>query len=165
MINWTIYAIECVAAVILFTLAIVIPLCKNPVWWIHDYPKDIQEKYFETHERIPAAPLSTPALIKKGGALLLILAVLVALMILAGATTFSSAFFAGYGLWLLVDWYDCFVLDWVLFANMKRIRLPGTEHMDKAYHQKKYHVIHSCIGMALGLLPCLLCAGLAALIG
>lgn len=28
--------------------------------------------------------------------------------------------------------------------------------MDKAYHQKKYHVIHSLLGMALGLIPCLL---------
>lgn len=42
----------------------------------------------------------------------------------------------------------------VLFANVKRIRLPGTEHMDKAYHQKKYHVIRSLIGIALGLIPC-----------
>ena len=44
----------------------------------------------------------------------------------------------------------------VLFANVRRIRLPGTEHMDKAYHQKKYHVIRSLIGMALGLILCLL---------
>lgn len=28
--------------------------------------------------------------------------------------------------------------------------------MDKAYHQKKYHVIRSLIGMAVGLIPCLL---------
>lgn len=52
---------------------------------------------------------------------------------------------------VLIDWYDCFFLDWVLFANVKRIRLPGTEHMDKSYHQKKYHFVHSVIGMALGL--------------
>lgn len=31
-------------------------------------------------------------------------------------------------------------LDWVLFANMKRLRLPGTEHMEKEYHQKWFHV-------------------------
>ena len=61
--------------------------------------------------------------------------------------------------------YDCFFLDWVLFANVKRIRLPGTEHMDKAYHQKKYHVVRSVIGMALGLVPCLLCALIVAVLG
>lgn len=162
--NWMIYAIECTAALVLFTAAIMIPLWKNPLWWIHDYPRDIQEKYFETHERIPATPLSTPALIKKAVALLLIFAVLTALMIFAGATTFGEAFLASYSLWFIVDWYDCLFLDWVLFANVKRIRLPGTEHMDKAYHQKKYHVVHSCIGMALGLVPCLLCGMLVATI-
>lgn len=73
-----------------------------------------------------------------------------------GTNGFRSAFLASYGMWLLIDWYDCFFLDWVLFANIKRIRLPRTEHMDKAYHQKKYHVIHSLLGMALGLIPCLL---------
>lgn len=31
-------------------------------------------------------------------------------------------------------------LDWVLFANVKRIRLPGTENMDREYHQKWFHV-------------------------
>ena len=32
----------------------------------------------------------------------------------------------------------CF-LDWVLFANLPMFRLEGTEHMDKAYHQKWFH--------------------------
>lgn len=164
MMNWTIYLITCAGAVILFTGAIMIPLCKKPVWWIHDYPQDIQEKYFQTHERILTHPLTAPVLLKKGVALLLALAALVGVMLLAGADGFWSAFLASYGIWLLVDWYDCFILDWVLFANIRRIRLPGTEHMDRAYHQKKYHFIRSLIGMALGLLPCLLCGALVALI-
>jgi hypothetical protein len=25
-------------------------LVKNPVWWIHDYPKDIQEEYFRAYD-------------------------------------------------------------------------------------------------------------------
>ena len=81
------------------------------------------------------------------------------------AYDFKTGFLYAYGLWLLVDWYDCFFLDWVLFANVKRIRLPGTEHMDKVYHQKKYHVVRSVIGMALGLVPCLLCALIVAVLG
>jgi hypothetical protein len=43
---------------------------------------------------------------------------------------------------------------------MKAVRLPGTEHMDKAYHQKRYHFVHSLWGMLLGLIPCLAGAGL-----
>ena len=163
--NWTIYGLECLVAVILFTCAIMVPLCRDPVWWIHDYPKDIQEKYFETHERIPTQASSATVLMKKCAALLLALAVLVGLALLAGASSFKTAFFASYGIWLLADWYDCFVLDWILFANVKRIRLPGTEHMDKAYHQKKYHVVRLVIGMALGLIPCFLSSLIVMTIG
>ena len=155
--NLTIFLTECALCVILFTCAIMIPLCRNPVWWIHDYPKDIQEKYFETHERIPAEPLGATAVIKKSCAILVCVALFVGLAWLAGARNFPQAFSASYGLWLVIDWYDCFFMDWVLFANLKQVRLPGTEDMDKAYHQKWYHFAHSLIGMALGLIPCLLC--------
>lgn len=154
--NWTIYGIECIGILILFTCLIMIPLCRNPVWWIHDYPEDIQEKYFETHERIPTQVRSAPVFLKKALAVLLALAVLAALVLAAGAKDFKTGFLYSYGLWMLGNWYDCFFLDWVLFANVKRIRLPGTEHMDKAYHQKKYHVIRALIGMAVGLIPCVL---------
>ena len=160
--NFTVYAVECAMCIILFTAVIVFSLCQNPVWWIHDYPSDIQEEYFKTHERIPAKALSTPVLIKKCSALLLCAVLLTLLVLLTGADSFREAFVASYILWLLVDWYDCFVLDWVLFANMKSMRLPGTEHMDREYHKKKYHFIRSCIGMALGLVPCLICGGIVA---
>ena len=163
--NWTIYGLECIVILILFTCSIMIPLCRNPVWWIHDYPEDIQKKYFETHERIPTQPLSVPVLLKKGAALILAMVLFVGLVLLVGADSFKTAFLASYGIWFLVDWYDCFFLDWVLFANVKRIRLPGTEHMDKAYHQKKYHVIRSIIGMVLGLIPCLMSGVIVLLIG
>ena len=164
MINWYIYGIEVIIMVVAFTGMIMIPLCKNPIWWIHDYPEDIQEEYFKNHERIPTAPFSATVLIKKGFAILLAIALLTGLVLIAGAYDFISAFILSYGIWLVIDWYDCFFLDWVLFANIKRIRLPGTEHMDEAYHQKKYHFVHSIIGMGLGLLPCIICASIVAML-
>lgn len=159
MINYTVLVLECTVITLLFTAAIIIPLRQNPVWWIHDFPKDIQEKYFETHERIPTAPLSKTVLLKKGAALVLSLGIFVGLALLAGADGFVSAFLCSYVIWSVINWYDCFFLDWVLFANMKKVRLPGTEHMDKEYHQKKYHFIQALKGAVLGLAPSLL-AGL-----
>ena len=158
--NWTVIIIETLAMTAAFTAMILIPLVKNPVWWIHDYPKDIQEEYFKSHERVPAEFFSSTVLLKKGLAILVVLAVLVGLLWLAGVKGFWQAFAVGYGMWLFIDWYDCFVLDWVLFANMKAVRLPGTEHMDKAYHQKRYHFVQSLWGMLIGLIPCLAGAGL-----
>ena len=99
--NWSIYILECLTAIILFTCAIMIPLCRNPAWWIHDYPEDIQEKYFEIHERIPTQVLSAPVLMKKCAALLLALAVFVGLVLLAGVDGFKTAFLPAmeFGCW------------------------------------------------------------------
>ena len=57
--NWTIIIIETIVMTAAFTAMILIPLVKNPVWWIHDYPEDIQEEYFKTHERVPSTFIST----------------------------------------------------------------------------------------------------------
>ena len=154
------FIITAIVLVIVFTALILIPLIKNPVWWIHDFPKDIQEEYFKTHERVPSAFFSKTVLLKKCFGLLIALAMLVALISWIGARYFSEAFMVSYALWLIVDWYDCFILDWVFFANIKTIRLPGTEQMNRAYHQKKYHFVRSLWGMLIGLIPCLLCAAL-----
>ena len=187
--NWTIIIWETIIMTIAFTAMVMIPLVKNPVWWIHDYPKDIQEEYFKaackreqsgtcsdsaepeqarpkvnTHERIPTEFFSKTVLVKKGCALLVALVLMLILMKLAGAYDFWSALTLSYGIWLFIDWYDCLFLDWVLFANMKAVRLPGTEHMDKAYHQKRYHFIQSLWGMLIGLIPCLIGAGIYACI-
>ena len=162
--NWMIIICETVIMTIAFTAMVMIPLVKNPVWWIHDYPKDIQEEYFKTHERVPSEFFSKSVLLKKGCALLVALLLMLVLMKLAGAYGFWSALALSYGIWLFIDWYDCFFLDWVLFANMKAVRLPGTEHMDKAYHQKRYHFVQSLWGMLIGLIPCLIGAGIYACI-
>lgn len=152
----TIFIIEAIVLTVIFTGMILIPLIKNPVWWIHDFPKDIQEEYFKTHERIPSAFFSATVLIKKCIGLLIALGILIGLIWFVGAKNFTQAFIVSYGLWTIIDWYDCFILDWIFFANMKSVRLPGTEHMDKAYHQKKYHFIRSLYGMIVGLIPCLI---------
>ena len=52
--NYFIIIIEAIVCVLLFTTMILIPLVKNPVWWIADYPEEIQEEYFKTHDRIPS---------------------------------------------------------------------------------------------------------------
>ena len=109
MISWTIYIAECIGMVIIFTAMIMIPLYKNPIWWIHDYPEDIQEEYFKTHERIPTSSLSPKVALKKGFALIFVLVIMTVLMIAAGANDFLSAFLLSYGIWFVIDWYDCFL--------------------------------------------------------
>ncbi|MCD8006571.1 MAG: hypothetical protein LUF29_06310 [Oscillospiraceae bacterium] len=45
-----------------------------------------------------------------------------------------------YGYMIVLALFDTCFLDWVLFPNIRRVRLPGTEHMDREYHQKWFHV-------------------------
>ena len=154
------FILTAILLTIVFTALILIPLIKNPVWWIHDFPQDIQDEYFKNHERIPSAFFSKTVLIKKALGLLVALTLLVGIVWWIGAQSFLEAFVIIYALWTIINWYDCFILDWVFFANIKAVRLPGTEHMDKAYHQKKYHFIRALYGMIIGLLPSVLGAAL-----
>lgn len=79
-------------------------------------------------------------LIKKVFAFIILLFVLAWMLHTAGAKTFMQGFSLALFFIFGTTAWDTFFLDWVLFANIKRIRLPGTEHMDREYHQKWFHV-------------------------
>ena len=137
---------------------------KNTVQ-IHNYPPEIQEEYFKTHERVPTEPLSKRVVLTKGIAILVFAAVLLVLALLAGAETFMQGFLFAFEMMAWIGAYDTFFIDWVLFANMKRFRLEGTEHMDKAYHQKWFHLKGMLFpGIIFALLPAALVGMLVAII-
>ena len=59
---------------------------------------------------------------------------------LAGISNFKEGFLFGFVFMVWLGIFDTFFVDWVLFANLPIFRLEGTEHMDKAYHQKWFHL-------------------------
>ncbi len=69
--NWTMIFIETAGYIVLFTAIVMIPSLKNPVSGIHNYPPEIQEEYFKTHERIPTAPLSKRTILIKSMGILI----------------------------------------------------------------------------------------------
>lgn len=107
---------------------------------IHNYPPDIQEEYFKTHPRMDVSYRSKNVLFTKGLSIVLFTVILTGCAVWAGAKTFLQGFAVTFGLMVWIGIYDTVFIDWVLFANMKGFRLEGTEHMDKAYHQKWFHV-------------------------
>lgn len=107
---------------------------------IHNYPPEIQEEYFKTHPHIETAPLSKRTILIKSAGIVMFAAVLTAGALLAGADSFGDGFGFAVLLFAAVDAYDTFFLDRVLFARLKVFRLPGTEHMDREYAQKWFHV-------------------------
>ena len=159
--NLSVILIEMLIFSILFTVMCFKTTGKNNTAQIHNYPTEIQEEYFKTHERIPTEPLSKRVVLTKGIAVLVFAAMLVIMAFLAGAETFLQGFLFAFGMMAWIGAYDTFFIDWVLFANMKRFRLEGTEHMDKAYHQKWFHLKGMLFpGIVVALIPAAL-VGLA----
>ena len=81
----------------------------------------------------------TGVLLTKSCGVLLFTAILLGCALIAGAKIFWQGFGLAFGLMAWIGVYDTCFLDWVLFANLPMFRLGGTEHMDKAYHQKWFH--------------------------
>ena len=124
----------------LFTALVMIPTIKHPEIGVHNYPPDIQEEYFKTYEHVPVAPLSGRTIAFKGFGIVLF----TVLFDVQGHPCRGGQLLDGRGIrgHPLSDRRRVghVFLDWVLFAHLKVFRLPGTEHMDKAYAQKWFHV-------------------------
>ncbi|MBQ3160431.1 MAG: hypothetical protein IJI85_02810 [Clostridia bacterium] len=141
--TWWVILLEGAAFAGLFTAIVFLAYRGDKIYSpaaIHNYPPDIQAEYFKTHERVDVSYASKNVLMTKGLGVLVFTAILLGCALLAGARTFWQGFWLTFGLMVWIGAYDTFFLDWVLFANLKRFRLEGTEHMDKAYHQKWFHL-------------------------
>ena len=139
---WWVLLIEAAIFQLIFTAIVFIAAIKgkhSPAS-IHNYPPDIQEAYFSTHERVDVSYQSKKVILAKTSGILLFIALLTLCSYLAGGRSFLEGFLVGLGLMLWIGLYDTFFLDWVLFANLKMFRLEGTEDMDQAYHQKWFHL-------------------------
>lgn len=136
-----ILAVECLAAAAVFTVMVVSLLNKDPVNMITDYPPEIQAEYYRSQGvEARKEKLSLKNYIAKGIFLLAALAAVVGMAYLAGARTFISGALAALCYVLAIFAYDTFIIDWIFFPRVKRWRLPGTEHMNKEYAQKWFHV-------------------------
>lgn len=138
--NATVIIIEMLVFAAVFTAACFATTSGKNNLQIDNYPPEIQEEYFKTHDKPAPAEFSRAAAIRKGIALVVFAAILVFMARLAGAKSFLQGFLFAFGMMAWIGVYDTFFMDWVLFANMKRFRLEGTEHMDKEYHQKWFHL-------------------------
>ena len=137
----SVFIIECFIMMAVFGFLVFGMLSINPLTFISDYPPEIQERYYASQHKVASRKRLTKIMAIKKLAAMIVFAFLFAWMAhLAGAETFWQGLLAIYGYILLLAAFDTFFLDWVLFANIKRIRLPGTENMDREYHQKWFHV-------------------------
>ncbi len=165
---WWVIALEAIAFALLFTAIVFICYRGDRKYLpesIHNYPPDIQEEYFRTHERVDVSYRSPKVLLTKSSGALVFTGILLVCALIAGAHTFGQGFWLAFGLMVWIGVYDTCFLDWVLFANLPMFRLEGTEHMDKAYHQKWFHLKGMLFpGIVFALIPAALVGWLVMLV-
>ncbi len=139
--NVSVYVIECVVMCVVFGVFVFGMLLVNPVSFIGDYPPEIQAQYYSSqHKEAVKEKMTVLTILRKVIAIIAFLFLFAWMAHMAGAETFADGLLFVYGYMLVLAAFDTCFLDWVLFPNIKRVRLPGTEHMDKEYHQKWFHV-------------------------
>ena len=149
--------IECVVCCLLFTLVILPAQYKDPINMIMSYPpkiiKRVEElpQYKGTIKRREKSHIS-----KKIFGLIFFVMVLSGVAYLSGCRSFSTTFIHVFLLFFVVNIYDLIVLDWGIFCHSKKLRIPGTEDMEKEYKDYVFHAKGAGIGMALGLVVALL---------
>ena len=133
--------IEIGIMLLIFSILVFGMLLINPLTFVSDYPPEIQAEYYRSqHKEAIKEKLTKLMILKKLIAVIAFLFLFAWMLHLAGAKTFWQGVGLTWIYMLCVFAWDTFFLDWVLFANIKRVRLPGTEHMEKEYHQKWFHV-------------------------
>lgn len=149
--------IQCIICCLLFTIAILPAQYKDPVNMIMSYPPEIIKRveqlpqYKGTIKQREKSHIS-----KKIVAIILFVIVLAVVAYFSGCRDFISTFWHVFLLFFVVNIYDLVVLDWGIFCHSRRLRIPGTEDMDKEYKNKWFHLRGAVIGTTLGLIVGLL---------
>lgn len=160
--NWPLYALQLAGILIVFTLAVVIPLTKNPASFVSDFPPEIQAAYYASQGLTPPETAFTKKeLLRKGIATVLGMFLFAWMAHRAGAGGYLQNLLVIFSYMASVAVYDTCILDWIFLPRVRSWRLPGTEHMDEAYGQKLFHVKVILPVLPLFLLCALLSAGLS----
>ena len=149
--------IECVVCCLLFTLVILPAQYKDPINMIMSYPPKIRKRVEELPQYKGTIKQREKAHVsKKIFGVIFFVIVLSGVAYLSGCRSFSTTFIHVFLLFFVVNIYDLIVLDWGIFCHSKKLRIPGTEDMEKEYKDYAFHAKGACIGMALGLVVALL---------
>ena len=155
--NISVILIETLILTVLFTIAMVAG-SQNPVETVYDMPQPIIDRCLELGLIDESKKADSPQTRRKKLAAAIIIAFIMALTLffVNHAGNFLQGFLISYLIWLIIDWYDCFVIDWIWVCHSKKLIIPGTEDLVDSYKDYRFHFIGSLKGMVIGLPVCLL---------
>ncbi len=145
-----VFVVECIAACVLFTVALEILCARRREIFTNDYPPVVTDKLRDLHIVGEKPPAKRSDILRKVIAIS-IYAVLFALVLrfINGIETFLKAAVTAYFLWLVVDWYDFLVVDILLAPFDKFYKMAGVGPFDRS--AVWFHFKGSVRGMIIGL--------------
>ncbi len=156
--------IECIVCCVLLTLMILPFQYKDPINMIMSYPPAIIKRVEQLPQYQGKIKQRERAHIsKKIFGVFLFVVVLAAVAYFSGCRDFISAFIHIFVIFFVVNVYDILVLDIGIFCHSQKLRIPGTEDMDKEYKDYLFHVKGGIKGTVLGLFVALIAGGLVQL--
>ena len=152
-----ILAIECIVLCIVFTLMILPAQYKDPIIMIMSYPPNVIKRV----EQLPQyqgciKEREKKHLVKKIFGVFLFAGLLAVVAYFSGCREFLDTFFHVFMLFFVVNLYDMLVLDFGVFCHSKKLRIPGTEDMDKDYKDYLFHVKGAMKGIIIGVVVAIL---------
>lgn len=144
--------IETLVLTVLFTF-VTLRAAKDPLNVVYDMPQQIIDRCADLgliKERKRTADRKT--VIRKAAATLFFALLFAAVLYsINGARSFIMGAVQSYIIWTVIDWYDCIVLDWIIFCHDPKMIIPGTEDLKDAYKDYGFHALGSLKGMLIGL--------------
>ncbi|MCD8116015.1 MAG: hypothetical protein LUE21_02685, partial [Oscillospiraceae bacterium] len=108
----------------MFSLLVFGLLMMNPVSFISDYPPEIRAQYYASqHKEAAKEKLTASAIIRKAAVILMFMVLFAWMAHKAGAKAFTEGLLLVYGYMIVLAVFDTCFLDWVLFPNIRRVRL------------------------------------------
>ena len=149
-----VFLVESVIACAVFTLFVFL-MSRDPVKTIFNYPPAIIDRCRSLGLVDDSNKPGGAVFYAKKITALVVFGILLGLLVryVNGCTSFWSGALTAYALWVVVNWWDAFVLDCLWFCHDKHFVIPGTEDM-KEYHDYLFHIKASAIGTLIGLPAC-----------
>lgn len=155
------FIIESIIICLLFQLLVFWMVAKDPMGNIEDFPPAVVQWAQEQNLISKSVAAKSKRFYISKSIKLLVTSIILSIIVtfINKAETFWQGFGISYSLWLIVDWYDAFIMDLGFCTHCKFLRIPGSEDMDSLYRDNWFHIKMSIIGMVLGIPACIL-AGL-----
>ena len=159
-----VFLVESVIACAVFTLFVFL-MSRDPVKTIFNYPPTIIDRCRSLRLVDDSNKPGGAVFYAKKITALVVFGILLGLLVryVNGCSSFWSGALTAYTLWVVVNWWDAFVLDCLWFCHDKHFVIPGTEDMVKEYHDYWFHIKGSLIGMVLAI-PAAIVAGIITVI-